>query len=41
MKEPYEKPRMQTETVDIGVMVAQSPVNQLQALYGTCPPCPA
>jgi hypothetical protein len=44
MKEPYEKPKMVTETVEIGKLIAgspgtESPINQLQPFFGLCPPC--
>jgi hypothetical protein len=43
MKETYEKPKMLTEEVEVGTLVAQEspagPVPQLQPFFGLCPPC--
>jgi len=43
MKEPYEKPRMVTETIDIGTLLAGggSPLlyDQLEPWFKGCPPC--
>lgn len=42
MKEPYEKPMMVTETIEIGLLLANgSPhlYSQMQPFLGWCPPC--
>ncbi len=41
MKEPYEKPRMVTETMEIGILVAGSsaPIQALEPFFNLCPPC--
>jgi hypothetical protein len=42
MKETYEKPKMLTEEIEVGALVAQSPmqpVAQLEPFFGLCPPC--
>ncbi len=44
MKQPYEKPKMVTERIEIGALAAGSPggnpIAQLQPFFGLCPPCP-
>ncbi len=42
MKDTYEKPKMMTEAVDIGQLVAGSPepIGALEPFFGLCPPCP-
>jgi hypothetical protein len=43
MKETYEKPKMVTETIDIGLLVANGspvPIAALEPFFGLCPPCP-
>lgn len=42
MKQPYEKPKMVVETIEIGTLAAGSPVgkvSQIQPNFGICPPC--
>jgi hypothetical protein len=43
MKETYEKPRMITETIEIGTLIAGGSnftlIGQLQPNLGLCPPC--
>jgi hypothetical protein len=44
MKEPYAKPRMVTEKLEIGALMAigspaGEPIAQLEPFFGLCPPC--
>ena len=44
MKETYEKPKMETESIDIGALIAGSvdvmPTPQMVSYLNLCPPCP-
>lgn len=42
VREEYSKPEIRSEEIEMGVYAQGSPepINQLQPMFGLCPPCP-
>lgn len=38
-REPYEKPKIVIEKVELAGVAGQYPIPQLQPFFGLCPPC--